>query len=109
MNRVGLIGRLVRDPEKKNIGDYTKATFTMAVDRPFVNRDGKKEADFIDIVSWRKLAEVVAKNLSKGRLVAVEGRLQISSYEDRKGIRRKVAEIIADNVEFLDKPKEKNR
>ena len=61
-----------------------------------------KEADFIDIVTWRKLAETCANYLNKGRLVAVEGRLQIRSYDDQNGIRRKASEVVADQVRFLD-------
>jgi single-strand DNA-binding protein len=72
------------------------------VDKPFADKDGKRGADFIDIVAWRKLAEIVANNLEKGRLVAVEGRLQIRSYDDQNGVRRKAAEIVADQVKFLD-------
>ena len=103
MNKAILIGRLTADPNLR----YTQsgnavANFTLAVDRPFTNQGGEKETDFIDIVTWRKLAEIVASNLEKGRLVAVEGRLQIRSYEDQNGVRRKAAEIVADQVKFLD-------
>ena len=103
MNKAILIGRLTADPNLR----YTQsgnavANFTLAVDRPFTNQGGGKETDFIDIVTWRKLAETVANNLEKGRLVAVEGRLQIRSYDDQNGVRRKVAEIVADQVKFLD-------
>jgi len=103
MNKVILIGRLTADPNLR----YTQsgnavANFTLAVDRPFTNQGGEKETDFIDIVTWRKLAEIVANNLEKGRLVAVEGRLQIRSYDDQNGVRRKAAEIVADQVKFLD-------
>jgi single-strand DNA-binding protein len=103
LNKAILIGRLTADPNLR----YTQsgnavANFTLAVDRPFVNQSGEKGTDFIDIVTWRKLAEVVANNLEKGRLVAVEGRLQIRSYEDQNGVRRKAAEIVADQVKFLD-------
>lgn len=108
LNRVVLIGRLVRDPELR----YTPsgaavANFTIAVDRPFTNKQGTKETDFIDIVSWQKLAETVANNLGKGRLVAVEGRLQVRSYETQEGQKRKAAEVVADNVRFLDWPKDR--
>jgi single-strand DNA-binding protein len=108
LNRVILIGRLVRDPELR----YTPsgaavANFTVAVDRPFVTKQGTKETDFIDIVSWQKLAETVANNLGKGRLVAVEGRLQVRSYENQEGQRRKVSEVVAENVRFLDWPKDR--
>ncbi len=103
MNKVILIGRLTADPNLRYTQNGTPvATFTLAVDKPFAGEDGKRGADFIDIVAWRKLAEVVAQNLTKGRLVAVEGRLQIRSYEDQNGVRRKAAEIVADQVKFLD-------
>jgi len=104
LNKVVLIGRLVQDPELR----YTPsegvavANFTIAVDRDFVSQKGERETDFIRIVTWRKLAEICANNLVKGRLVGVEGRLQIRSYEDREGIRRTAAEVVAANVYFLD-------
>ena len=110
LNKIILIGRLVADPELK----YTQSgiaftKFTLAVDRPFANAEGKKEADFIDIVTWRKQAEACANHLGKGRLVAVEGRLQIGSYDDSNGIRRKRADVMAENVRFLDRGKESER
>lgn len=104
LNKVILIGRLAQEPELR----YTSsegtavANFNLAVDRPFTNQKGEKEADFIRIVAWRKLAENCSTYLSKGRKVAVEGRLQIRSFEDREGIRRSVAEVVANNVVFLD-------
>ncbi len=103
-----MIGRLVKDPELR----YTPsgaavANFTIAVDRPFTTRQGTKETDFIDIVAWQKLAETVANNLSKGRLVAVDGRLQVRSYETQDGQRRRVSEVVAENVRFLDWPKDR--
>lgn len=108
LNRIILIGRLVKDPELR----YTPsgaavANFTIAVDRPFTTRQGTKETDFIDIVAWQKLAETVANNLSKGRLVAVDGRLQVRSYETQDGQRRRVSEVVAENVRFLDWPKDR--
>lgn len=107
MNKAILIGRLTADPNLRYTQNGTPvATFTLAVDKPFAGEDGKRGADFIDIVAWRKLAEVVAQNITKGRLVAVEGRLQIRSYNDQNGIRRKVAEVIANEVKFLDRPKQ---
>jgi single-strand DNA-binding protein len=103
MNKVILIGRLTADPNQRYTQNGTPVTtFTLAVDRPFTNQGGEKETDFIDIVTWRKLAEIVANNLEKGRLVAVEGRLQIRSYDDQNGVRRKAAEVVADQVKFLD-------
>lgn len=110
LNRVILIGRLTRDPELRYTPNgVPTARFTLAVDRPFVDSQGQRGTDFIDIGTWRKLAETVANHLNKGRLVAVEGRLEIRSYEDRQGIRRKAAEVVADNVRFLDWPKDGER
>jgi len=107
LNRVILIGRLAREPELRYTPGGTAVTrLVLAVDRSFTNRQGEREADFIDIVVWQKLAETCANYLGKGRLVAVEGRLQIRSYDDSQGIRRRAAEVVADNVRFLDRPKE---
>ncbi|GBF32492.1 single-stranded DNA-binding protein [Desulfocucumis palustris] len=105
-NRIILIGRLTREPELRYTPSGTPvAKFTLAVDRR-AGRQGEREADFIDIVTWQKTAEVCANYLGKGRLVAVEGRLQIRSYEDNQGIRRKAAEVVAETVKFLDRAKE---
>ncbi|MDR7518903.1 MAG: single-stranded DNA-binding protein [Armatimonadota bacterium] len=103
-NRIILIGRLTRDPELRYVpSGQPVASFTLAVDRPFTNQQGERDTDFIDIVAWRKLAEQVSQHLVKGRLVAVEGRLQIRSYETQDGQKRKVAEVVADGVRFLDR------
>ena len=103
LNRIVLIGRLVADPQLRYTQSGVAVTsFTLAVNRSFVSQSGEREADFNDIVAWRKLAEVCANHLNKGRLVAVEGRLQIRSYDDQNGIRRKAAEVVADQVQFLD-------
>lgn len=108
LNRIILIGRLTRDPELRftPANGVPVAQFTIAVDRPFLNQKGEREADFIRIVTWRKLAEICANNLNKGRLVAVDGRLQIRSYEGQDGQRRYITEVVADTVQFLDKPKQ---
>lgn len=107
LNRIILIGRLVRDPELRYTPSGTAvAGFTIAVDRPYIARQGERQTDFIDIVVWQKQAEICHRNLTKGRLVAVEGRLQVRSYEDNQGIRRKAAEVVADTVRFLDRPRE---
>lgn len=101
MNHVVLIGRMAQDPEVR----YTQsgkavASFSLAVDR---RGEG---TDFISIVAWEKLAEVVGNNLAKGRKVALEGRLSVRSYEDKDGNKRRVTEVVATNVEFVDsKPK----
>jgi len=105
-NKVILIGRLTRDPELRHTPQGTPvATLTVAVDRPFTSKDGQRETDFIDVVVWQKLAETVARLLSKGRLIMVEGRLQVRSYTDKEGQKRRVYEVVAENVRFLDKPK----
>lgn len=103
LNRTILIGRLTRDPELR----YTPAgvavtQFTLAVDRPFTTGQGEREADFIPIVTWRGLAETCANYLAKGRLTAVEGRIQTRNYENNEGRRIYVTEVIADNVRFLE-------
>ncbi|MDR7554823.1 MAG: single-stranded DNA-binding protein [Armatimonadota bacterium] len=104
LNRIILIGRLTRDPELRYVpSGQPVASFTLAVDRPFTNQQGERETDFIDVVAWRKLAEQVSQHLSKGRLVAVEGRLQIRSFETQDGQKRRVAEVVADAVRFLDR------
>ena len=98
MNTVVLIGRLVRDPELKFLQSGTAVCkFTLAVDKPF----GDKEADFIPITVWGKIAEACGNNLGKGRLVAVNGRLQIRSYE-KDGNKHRIAEVVASEVKFLD-------
>lgn len=108
MNKIVLIGRLTRDPELRftSTNSIAITTFTLAVDRPFKNANGEREADFIRIVAWRKLAEVCADNLTKGRLVAVFGRLQVRSYDAQDGQRKTIAEVVADEVQFLDYPKD---
>lgn len=109
INRSVLIGRLTRDPELRyTSGGVAVATFTLAVDRNFTNQQGERDTDFIRIVAWRKLAEVCANNLGKGRLVGVEGRLQVRSYETSEGEKRQISEVVADNINFLDWPKDKS-
>jgi single-strand DNA-binding protein len=102
LNRIILIGRLTKDPELK----YTQsglavANFSLAVDRSFKSASGEKETDFINITAWRGLGENCAKYLLKGKLAAVEGRLQIRNYEDKSGVKRIAVEVVADNVKFL--------
>ncbi|MGM0501461.1 MAG: single-stranded DNA-binding protein [Bacillota bacterium] len=103
LNKTILIGRLTDDPELRYTANGTAVSnFTLAVQRKFKNREGEYDADFIDIVVWRKQAETCANYLGKGRLVAVEGRLQIRSYETDEGYNRRVAEVVADDVRFLE-------
>ncbi|AYP68471.1 helix-destabilizing protein [Exiguobacterium phage vB_EalM-137] len=102
INRVVLVGRLTREPEMRYTQSGIAVTrFTLACDRPFSGQDGKREADFIDCVVWRKQAENVSKYLSKGSMAGVDGRLQISSYEGQDGQKRYRAEVVADSVRFL--------
>lgn len=107
LNQVVLIGRLTRDPELRYTAGSGQpvASFALAVDRAFTNQQGERETDFINIVVWRKQAENCANYLKKGSLAAVSGRLQVRSYDDNQGIRRKVAEVVANDVRFLDKPR----
>lgn len=108
LNQVILIGRLTHDPELR----YTAgsgiplATFDLAVNRISSNQQGERETDFIRIVTWRKQAENCANYLKKGSLAAVSGRLQIRSYEDNEGIKKKIAEVVAFNVQFLERPRD---
>ena len=102
MNKVILIGRLTRDPELRyTSSNVATCTFSLAVDRTFTNQNGEREADFINIVVWRKQAENVKNYLTQGSQVAVEGRIQTRTYDDQNGQKRYVTEVIADNVEFL--------
>ena len=105
INKVCLVGRLTRDPELRVVpGTGAQvATFTLAVDRNYKNRQGEREADFIRIVTWRKLAELCASYLGKGRLVGITGRIQVRSWEDDAGQRRSITEVVADEVAFLDR------
>jgi single-strand DNA-binding protein len=104
LNRVVLIGRLTADPELRYTNSGTPvASFTLAVDRMRSNQNGERETDFINIVVWQKQAEICAQYLHKGRLAAVDGRLQIRSYENRDGQRVRVAEVVAESVRFLDR------
>jgi single-strand DNA-binding protein len=111
LNRVILIGRLVADPELKYTpSGIAVAQFRIAVDRPLSNEarqaGQEKQADFIDIVAWRQSAEFASQYLTKGRLVAVEGKLQIREYQTQDGQRRKAAEVVADNLKGLDRPRD---
>lgn len=107
LNNVVLIGRLTKDPELRYTTSGTAtASFTLAVDRSYTNQQGERETDFIPIVVWRKLAETCANYLGKGRLVAVEGRIQVRTYDGNDGQRRWVTEVVAENVRFLDRAKE---
>ena len=107
LNRVTLMGRLVADPElRSTASNLSVCSFRIAVDRDYKKGD-QKETDFIDIVAWRSTAEFVANYFNKGRMIAVDGRLQIRPWEDKDGNKRFATEVVADNVYFGDsKPKD---
>lgn len=106
MNKVILVGRLTRDPEVKNTTTgKTVATFTLAIDRRFKNKDGQKEADFVPIVFWQKQAELVGQYLSKGSQLAISGRLQVRNYEAQDGQRRYITEVVGEELTFLSSSK----
>ena len=104
LNHIVIMGRLTRDPELRRTGSgIAVASFTVAVDRDFGGRDGgEKETDFIDCVAWRQTGEFVSKYFAKGRMIVVSGRLQIRSWTDKEGNKRRTAEVVADNVYFGD-------
>ena len=102
LNHITIQGRLTRDPELRRTGSgVAVASFTVAVDRDFAT-NGEKETDFIDCVAWKQTGEFVSKYFSKGRMIVVSGRLQIRSWNDKDGNKRRTAEIVADNVYFGD-------
>ena len=102
LNHITIMGRLTRDPELRRTGTgVAVASFTVAVDRDFGGRDGgEKETDFIDCVAWRQTGEFVSKYFTKGSMIVVSGRLQIRSWNDKDGNKRRTAEVVADNVYF---------
>ncbi len=102
LNHITIMGRLTRDPELRRTGSgIAVASFTVAVDRDFGGRDGgERETDFIDCVAWRNTGEFVSKYFTKGSMAVVSGRLQIRSWTDKDGNKRRTAEVVADNVYF---------
>ena len=107
LNRVVLIGRLTRDPElRQTTGGKDVASFSIAVDKRIKPTDGSPTADFFLVVCWSQVATFVSNYLTKGRLVAVDGRLQTRKFQAQDGSNREVCEIVADNVQGLDRPKE---
>lgn len=108
INRVVLVGRMTRDPELRRTQQGDAVTsFTLAVNRNYT-KDGQQQADFINCIVWRKLAENVERYCSKGSLVGVEGRIQTRSYDNQQGQRIYVTEIVCDSVQFLETKKAEN-
>lgn len=107
LNHISIMGRITKDIElRRTPTGVPVASFTLAVDRDFKEKNGEKETDFIDCVAWRNTAEFVEKYFSKGRMAIVAGRLQIRSWTDKDGNKRRTAEVVADNVYFGDSKKE---
>ena len=103
MNKVVLVGRLTAKPELRYTAQNTAYTrFSVAVNRNFTSADGKREADFINVVAWRKQAETISKYFDKGNLIALEGRLQTGSYDDKDGNKRYTVDVALDNFEFVE-------
>lgn len=110
LNHIVLMGRLTRDPELRRTGSgVAVANFTIAVDRDFSGKEsGEKETDFIECVAWRQTGEFVSKYFTKGRMIVVSGRLQVRSWTDKDGNKRRTAEVVADNCYFGDSKKEES-
>lgn len=103
MNRVVLVGRLVRDPDLRYTPNgIAVANFTIACNRPFKTKDGEQEADFINGVIWRKAAESLAEYMKKGSMIGVDGRLQSRTYDDKDGKKVFVTEVLAESIQFLE-------
>jgi len=106
-NKAILVGRLCNDPELRYTpSGVAVANFRLAVDRQFTNPQGERETDFIDIVAWRQDAEFAANYLTKGRLVLIDGRIQVRNWTTQDGQRRRNVEVVADRVRGLDRPRE---
>ena len=102
MNKAFLIGRLTRDPELRySSSNAAIVNFSIAIDRQYTNTQGQRETDFINIVAFQKQAENIKKYVTKGSMVAVDGRIQTRNYEDKDGKRVYVTEVVADRVQFL--------
>ena len=109
MNKVMLVGRLTAKPELKyTASNVAFVRFTVAVNRNFTNNEGKREADFINVVAWRKQAETISKFFDKGNQIGIEGRLQTGSYDDKDGNKRYTMDVALDNFEFIESKKSQN-
>lgn len=109
INRTILVGRLTKDPEFRiSPSGVSTAKFTLACNRPFKNKNGEQEADFINVVTFRKQAENVNNHLNKGNLAGVDGRIQSRTYDNKEGQRVFVTELVADSVQFLEPKPQSN-
>lgn len=110
INRVVLVGRLTKDPELKYTPSGIAVTrFTLAVNRPFTNQQGQREADFVNCIAWRKQAENISNFLRKGSLAGIDGRIQTSNFDGKDGNRVFMTEVVADQVQFLETKKEQHQ
>lgn len=109
MNNVNLQGRITRDIELKYTGSGTAVvSFSIAVDRPFKNAQGERETDFINIVAWRKTAELISNHFNKGDGIIIQGRIQVRDYQNNEGRKVYVTEVVADNFTFPIQNKQQN-
>lgn len=108
MNKIILLGRLIKDPELRTVdtGDKVYTKFIIAVDRNFKSVDGERKADFIPVILWGKKAEVVCKYLKKGNFISLSGRLRTGSYDDKDGNKKYIAEVVAEDFKFVGGRKE---
>lgn len=107
MNSVNLTGRLTRDSELRHTGSGSAfASFSLAVERPFKNGNGEKEVDFINVVAWRKTAEIITSFTRKGSLVGITGRIQTRNYTNNEGRKVYITEVVAEQVQLLDSKKD---
>lgn len=103
LNHITLMGRLTRDPELRRTGSgVAVASFTIAVDRDYAPKEGEKKADFINCVAWRHTGEFISKYFAKGRMIVVDGHLEMREWTDKEGNKRIAAEVIVDNAYFGD-------
>lgn len=103
MNRAVIMGRLTADPELRRTPNGVSVTaFSVAVNRKFADKDGNRQADFIDVVAWRQTAEFVTKYFKKGNMIALDGAIQTRTYQDKQGNNRKATEIVAEQVYFCE-------
>ena len=108
-NKTILMGRLTADPELRQTTNGVAVTsFSVAVDRPFTNKDGEREVDFLNVVAWRQTAEFICRYFTKGQPILVDGSIQTRQYTDKNGVDRKVWEVVADRVSFTESKKSSN-
>jgi single-strand DNA-binding protein len=107
VNKIILMGRLTKDPNVSMTPNGKAVTrFTMAVDRPYRGKDGKTEADFINVVAWGKTGEIIGNNINKGQRILIEGRLEINPFDAKDGTRKYITQVNAEHMDFIEsKPK----